>query len=417
MGVTELKREADAVVIGSGALGASSAFWLAHNGLDVVLLDKFELASQTSPRAAGLSQQVQVDDVLAGLAIRGIEALRGFRGLTGETLDVVVNGGIKVARTEEDAAQLRDEVRRGQALGVDIREVPAGEAEELVPWLSVASAVALSHVRGDTYIEHPGDLPRAFIRALERLGGTAAGHAEVTGVVREGSQVTGVLTPLGSIATPIVVDAAGAWSRIVGDLVDFRIPLCPIRHQVCITEPLAEVQPTHPTVRVMDARVYVRPAGGGLMFGAYEADPMLVDPRHQRPGFQVSDVDWDLRPLRAKMDEVASELPIFRGAPIAELRGGLPTMTPDGHFIVDRLPGLDGFFVASGCNVGGLSISPALGEDLARWIAGGGQRPVTLEAHRVDRFAAKFDDDEVLRSACRATYAHKYGLDEVTAPA
>ena len=46
-------------------------------------------------------------------------------------------------------------------------------------------------------------------------------------------------------------------------------------------------------------------------------------------------------------------------------------MTPDGHFIVDRLPGTSGLYVASGCNVGGLSISPPIGEDLSRWIVAG----------------------------------------------
>jgi glycine/D-amino acid oxidase-like deaminating enzyme len=49
------QREADAVVIGSGALGAATAFWLAKRGLDVVLVDRFDLVSQTSPRAAGRS--------------------------------------------------------------------------------------------------------------------------------------------------------------------------------------------------------------------------------------------------------------------------------------------------------------------------------------------------------------------------
>ena len=44
---------ADAVVIGSGGLGAATAFHLAKAGLSVTLLDKAELASQSSPRAAG----------------------------------------------------------------------------------------------------------------------------------------------------------------------------------------------------------------------------------------------------------------------------------------------------------------------------------------------------------------------------
>ena len=101
---------ADAVVIGSGALGAATAFHLAERGRQVVLLDRFDLASQSSARAAGLSQQVQVDDVLAGLAVRGAEALSQFAALTGVQLDVVVNGSVKVARTEHDAEQLREEV-------------------------------------------------------------------------------------------------------------------------------------------------------------------------------------------------------------------------------------------------------------------------------------------------------------------
>ena len=104
---------------------------------------------------------------------------------------------------------------------------------------------------------------------------------------------------------------------------------------------------------------------------------------------------------------------MFGDAPIAELRGGLPTMTPDGHFIVDRLPGIAGLYVASGCNVGGLSISPPIGEDLAGWIVAGGDRPRTLETLRIDRFGDRYDDDEVLRADCFETYAHKYDTDEV----
>jgi glycine/D-amino acid oxidase-like deaminating enzyme len=261
------------------------------------------------------------------------------------------------------------------------------------------------------YVEEPGTLPRAFVQALIDLGGTALANTEVTGFVLDGAEIRGVETSGGTIEAPIVVDAAGAWTRIVGRLAGPRIPLYPARHQLCITEPLATVSPTDATVRVMDARVYVRPCRGGLMFGAYEPDPLMVDPAHRPPGFQIADLEFEIEPLRRKMAEVAVELPVFGEAPIAELRGGLPTMTPDGHFIVDRLTG--GLYVASGCNVGGLSISPPIGEDLAGWIVAGGDRPRTLETLRIDRFGDRYDDVEVLRADCFETYAHKYDIDEV----
>jgi glycine/D-amino acid oxidase-like deaminating enzyme len=408
-----MRESADAVVIGSGALGAATAFHLAQRGKQVVLLDRFDLASQSSARAAGLSQQVQVDDVLAGLAVRGAEALTHFAALTGVELDVVVNGSVKLAREEHDAEQLREEVRRGRALGAEIAIVSPSAAAAVAPWLDASHALEISYNPADLYIEHPATLPLAFIAALRERGGLALDHAEVTDIILRDEAIVAVETVRGRIETPVVVDAGGAWTRILGELVGREIALWPVRHQLCITEPLEEVDPRHATVRVMDAKVYVRPAKGGLMFGAYEPDPLPLDPRERARDFELAALEVDMRPLELTMRSVAQELPTFRRAKIAELRGGLPTMTPDGHFLVDRMPGTSGFYVASGCNVGGLSISPPIGEDLASWIVDGAARPAALEPFRLDRFDGHYRNDEELRDACVATYTHKYDEEEV----
>jgi glycine/D-amino acid oxidase-like deaminating enzyme len=404
---------ADAVVIGAGALGAATAFHLAQQGKRVVLLDRCDLASQSSKRAAGLSQQVQVDDVLAGLAVRGADALIRFAELTGVEFEVVVNGSVKLARHEHDAEQLREEVRRGQALGAAIEIVSPAAATAVAPYLDASNALEISYNPADLYIEHPATLPLAFISALRERGGLALAHTEVTDIIVDGDAIQAVETTRGRIETPVVVDAGGAWTRILGALVGREISLWPVRHQLCITEPLAEVDPTHATVRVMDAKVYVRPAKGGLMFGAYEPDPLALDPRERAPDFELSALEVEMRPLELTMRSVAQELPTFQRAKIAELRGGLPTMTPDGYFLVDRMPGMTGFYVASGCNVGGLSISPPIGEDLASWIVAGTDRPATLEPFRLDRFDGRYQSDEELRDACVATYTHKYDEEEV----
>jgi len=83
--------------------------------------------------------------------------------------------------------------------------------------------------------------------------------------------------PCGTIATRAVVDAAGAWARVVAAGLGAALPVVPTRHQLLITEPIAGVGPEFPIARVIDANVYVRHERGGLMLGTYELDPLQSD--------------------------------------------------------------------------------------------------------------------------------------------
>ena len=68
--------EADVVVVGAGAFGASVAFHLAARGESkVVLVDRFGAASQTSPRAAGLTQQIRASELLTRISVRSCASL------------------------------------------------------------------------------------------------------------------------------------------------------------------------------------------------------------------------------------------------------------------------------------------------------------------------------------------------------
>jgi len=88
-------------------------------------------------------------------------------------------------------------------------------------------------------------------------------------------------------------------------------------------------------------------------------------------------------------------------------RGGAPTMTPDGRPILGRVPGLDGLYVASGCCVGGLSLSPAAGRALADLIVDGKSDP-DLGPLSVERFRGRWEDAAGLEAACVGQYARRY---------
>src|SRR5256712_1159316 len=111
---------ADAVVVGSGAFGASVAYHLARRGARVALLERSRLASQTSPRAAGLTSQIRATPSLTKLARRAVVKLAAFTDETGQPLRFTQSGALKIARTDRDAEQLSREDARGTAAGVAI---------------------------------------------------------------------------------------------------------------------------------------------------------------------------------------------------------------------------------------------------------------------------------------------------------
>ncbi|HTD14137.1 MAG TPA: FAD-dependent oxidoreductase [Chthoniobacterales bacterium] len=60
--------KADAIVIGSGGLGAATAYYLSKpKRLSVVLIDKHDIGSQTSPRAAGMVSCARKSDLMISL--------------------------------------------------------------------------------------------------------------------------------------------------------------------------------------------------------------------------------------------------------------------------------------------------------------------------------------------------------------
>lgn len=398
---------ADAVVIGAGALGASVAYHLAAAGLRrVTLLDRFGIASQTSSRAAGLTQQIRPEPEMTRLAMLSVEKITRFEDETGVPMEHHQSGSVKMARRPQDAAQVAAEIVEGQALGLDIRPLTGSELSQLAPWVRTDGILAMWITSSDLYLE-PQLVPEGYAKAAEQLGVRLLPHTPATGLDLRGGRVAGVETPAGPIAADVVVDAAGAWTRAVAATAGIEIPIVPMRHQLFITEPIATVRPEQPICRVIDANVYVRPCWGGLMLGGYEADPLPFDLRRADGRFQISDMPLDLHVLRGLASNVRDQFPGLETAPLQEHRGGLPTMTVDGRHIVGAIPGADGFYTATGCCVGGLSIAPAVGEMLAQLVTTG-TTDIPIDILSIERFADGFGSEQELVDRCKWSYSHHY---------
>jgi 4-methylaminobutanoate oxidase (formaldehyde-forming) len=404
---TAMVEHADVVVIGSGGLGAATAFYLVERGArDVVLLDKHELASQTSPRAAGLAAHARSSDLMVEVVKLAAEKLKRFSEDTGQPLAWTRSGSLKVARRPEDVAVLDSEHERGRRFGLDVELISPAAASRLNPFLWPEGVLAVMRIGDDLYFE-PSQVAIGFARGAEARGATLLPHTAVTRVEIDEGEVTAVETDSGTICTPVVVDAAGAWTRQVAAASGIRIPLVPTRHQLVVTEPLDGVEEHLPIVRIVDAAVYVRPCDGGLLWGGYEEDPAQFDMDALGAAFQIEDLALDLEVLRRLAEDVKEQMPILRDAPVREHRGGLPTMTADGQHIIGPAPAAKGFFIAGGCNVAGLSAAPALGDLLAAWILEGSP-PLDLTPLSIERFRAGAPSEEELRRDAARQYRNFY---------
>jgi glycine/D-amino acid oxidase-like deaminating enzyme len=373
----------------------------------VTLVDRHAPASQTSPRAAGLTNtKASPVPIMVRLQDEATEALARFERDTGRALGFVRSGSVKLAYTEAGERRLLLDMEGARAGGVEATLISASVAERLAPWLVVGDARAILHVPSDGYLD-PALLPIAYVQLAQGVGARVLPFTPVTGLLREGGRVVGVETGRGDIRADAVVDAAGAWAALVAAGAGIPLPLVPVRHQLYVTEPIPGVEAAQPVVRFIEASIYVRPERGGLMVGGYEDAPRAVDPAEMPPGFSIADLELDLGVLRGLAGEIAERVPVLRDAPVAVHRGGLPTMTPDGLPILGPVPGGDGLYVASGCCVGGLSLSPAAGRALADQILDGRSDP-DLAPLGIDRFATYADDPAALRAAALDHYARKY---------
>jgi glycine/D-amino acid oxidase-like deaminating enzyme len=364
--------DADVAVIGAGALGLSTALHCALAGRSVVVVERHTAGSQASGRAAGLFKSVQGDRLRTVLARRSIARAVSFGDWAGVPLDVTRCGSFLVARTAQHRDYLLAEAAASHGWGAEVREVPATSLAGRVSYYRGSGSEKVVWCPEDIYIEEPASLIDAYLAACRLHGVTVRESEQVVAITSAGGRVAGVETTARSIVTDVAVDAAGAWARQVAELAGGRVAVAPVRHQLLVTEPAGEVDPADPITRVVDAAVYLRPARGGLMVGGFEADPLPVDPRAEQPAFSTDDVPLDLGALRRLAGQVSMEAPLASDAEVAEHRGGLFTMSPDGLFVAGPVPEVPGLWVASGCNGSGFSSSLAIGEALASSITGAG---------------------------------------------
>jgi 4-methylaminobutanoate oxidase (formaldehyde-forming) len=398
---------AQIVIIGGGVLGTSAAFHLAAAGQqDIVLLDRGPVAGGTTPFAAGQTAYLPAKEYLLPFTTYCIEFFEHFAERTGQAIDFHQHGSLRVALTEHHVAGLQTRRTLAASLGDTVEMLTPQQARELVPALEVPDAQGILYAPRDGYVE-PRSVAAAYAAAARQRGVTICTRTPVTGIEVGDGAVRSVRTTAGTIAARWVVVAAGAWTRQFCQPLDLNLRAVPVRHQAFVTAPLSVVAPQQPIVRVVEPQVYARPEAGGLLVGGYGYRPLSFDMHDFPADFETPDLEADQIYYQQLLEAATQYLPVLREAVVIQERRGLPTMTPDGLYLVSAVDQVQGLVVMSGCQVGGIWASPGLGRIVAD-VVSGQESLLPAAAFKVDRFADAYAHETPLRSRCEQVYACHY---------
>ena len=218
-------------------MGTSAAFHLAEAGVEVVLLERAQLGSGSTSRAAG-GVRAQFSDALnIQIAQRSLEAFTAFATRPGWEIDLKRSGYLFVLSREADMAEFEASVALQNCHGVPSRMLGGDEARALCPLLAGDDILGASFSPDDGHAT-PEAVVQGYAFAARALGAHLRVGCEVTGIETDGERITAVRTTDGIVATGVVICAAGAWSRACGEMVGVTLPVTPVRRQILFTEPM-----------------------------------------------------------------------------------------------------------------------------------------------------------------------------------
>ena len=388
----DLPTSAQVVIIGGGIVGCSTAYHLAHLGVECVLLERKKLTSGTTFHAAGLVGQLRSNANITQLLGYSVDLYNRIEAETGLGTGWKMNGGLRLACTEERWTEVKRQATTAHSFGLEMELLGPKEAQDLWPLMQVDDVVGAAFMPTDGQA-NPADITQALAKGARMKGARIHEDTKVTDLEIDKGVIKAVITERGRIECEKVVLCAGQWSRSFAARFGVNVPLVSMEHQYMVTEPIPGVTPDLPTLRDPDRLTYYKEEVGGLVMGGYEPDPIAWAVDGIPKGFHYTLLDSNFDHFEQLMELALGRVPALETAGVRTLTNGPESFTPDGNFIIGEAPELRNFFVGAGFNAFGIAAGGGAGMALAEWVKGG-EPPFDLWAADIRRFGRPhFDTD------------------------
>ncbi len=360
------------VIVGAGASGLSAGWWLARDGVDVLVLDKGIAGWEASGRNGGgcthhfsplFAEEQRLWPVMDELLGYPTE----FRP-----------GRIRIAFTARQMQLYGRAMANAGRAGFTSDVLDARAVRGMVP-LAGEGAVGGYHYRFGGHA-NPHRTVQGYAWAMQDHGGRLMQHAEVLGFDLHGGRVRGVRTSRGTFGCDALVLAAGPGTARLAAMFGVQVPMAAARAEMLVTEPL----PPMPLGGVDGNGLYGRQTLRGNL--AYGGGPHEWLQEGEDPPPRSS------TPLALHIGARLSELfPRAAHARIIRSWAGIVENTPDGRPVIERLRAPDNAVLVSLSSIG-FGLSPATGRAVQQLVMQGRCDFADLSTLGLSRFSGLEED-------------------------
>ncbi len=364
----------DVLIVGAGIIGAACAYRLAARGLSVCVLEAAEAPATGSTAKSAAGVRVQFSSAAnVALSWASIQEYAAFEDLYGHAADYRPYGYLFLVPEAAWPGHLAAvDVQR--VAGAPVQVLELAEAAKIVPFDPEGLAGATFGPR-DGFVD-PHGITLAYLTLARRLGAELRVAAELLSAERSAGAWR-VVTTSCEVSAPAIVNAAGAWSRIVGARAGLVVPVDPVRRMVFASAPLGE-EHRYPLSVDVATGFYLRSEGQRLLMGRSNPDEPV--------GF-TEGIDWAW--LEPTLEAGLSRFPWLAEVSLDRRASwwGYYEVTPDHCPLLGRRPEAEGWLDACGFSGHGVQQAPAVATAIAEELIDGRAKSFDIDEFRSQRFA------------------------------